>query len=245
MASWFEVVESKHEFQNPTSRDKILLLGERLGLGRDSHVLDVGSGRGGPAVLLAQRSGCRFTCLERSDVFLRAARQRVKEAGLDDRVQLEVLDASEYAIPREMFDSALCLGASFIWDGLEPTVAALAPGVRDGGFVAVGEPYWRVWPLPPDFDPGEDYDFVDLPESVARFETAGVELVSLIASDVDDWDRYVSLQWLALEDWLHENADHPDAEKFRDLGSCERDAYLRWQRDLLGWAIFVGRKRAA
>jgi hypothetical protein len=53
MAWWFGVIEARHELQNPTSPDKILLLGERLGLGPDSHVLDLAAGRGGPALLLA------------------------------------------------------------------------------------------------------------------------------------------------------------------------------------------------
>lgn len=46
MPWWFHVVESKHEFQNPTSAEKIRLLGERLGLGAGSRVLDMGSGVG-------------------------------------------------------------------------------------------------------------------------------------------------------------------------------------------------------
>ena len=53
MTWWHAVVESEHEIQNPTSADKIRLLGRRLGLGPDSHVLDLASGRGGPALVLA------------------------------------------------------------------------------------------------------------------------------------------------------------------------------------------------
>jgi hypothetical protein len=107
----------------------------------------------------------------------------------------------------------------------------------------VGEPYWRRWPLPGEFEPDEGYDFVTLAETVARFESAGVELVTLIASSQDDWDRYESLHWFALEEWLNANGDDADAERFREMGRGYRDAYLRWLRDLLGWAIFVGRKR--
>jgi hypothetical protein len=32
---WFAVVEARHQLQNPTSPEKILLLGDRLGLGPD------------------------------------------------------------------------------------------------------------------------------------------------------------------------------------------------------------------
>ena len=46
---YFVVAEALHELQNPTSREKLVLLGERLGLGPGSRVLDIASGRGGPA----------------------------------------------------------------------------------------------------------------------------------------------------------------------------------------------------
>jgi cyclopropane fatty-acyl-phospholipid synthase-like methyltransferase len=87
MPWFFAVVEAKHELQNPISPDKILLLGERLGLGPQSHVLDIASGRGGPALLLAGRFRCRITCVERAEEFHPAARQRVEEAGLDSLIE--------------------------------------------------------------------------------------------------------------------------------------------------------------
>ena len=243
MTWWFHVVESKHRLQNPTSTEKIRLLGERMSLGVHSHVLDVGSGRGGPAVLLAHAFGCRLTCVERSEKFAQAARERAKAAGVEALIELVSGDASNFPLESDRYDAALCLGASFIWGGLAETVAALAPAVRRGGFVAIGEPYWRIWPLPRGFEPEEGWAFAPMNETVRRFEHGGVELVSLIASSQDDWDRYESLHWLALEEWLHANPEDPEVPGFREKGRHYRQAYLRWHRDLLGWAIFVGRRR--
>jgi hypothetical protein len=42
---------------------------------------------------------------------------------------------------------------------------------------------------------------------------------------------------------LHGNPEDPDADGFREMPRRYRDGYLRWQRDLLGWAILVDRKR--
>ena len=243
MPWWFEVVESKHELQNPTSAEKIRLLGERLGLHPGSNVLDMGSGRGGPAVLLAQSFGCNITCVEQAEGFVSAATIKVKEAGLESLVEVVQCDGKEFPIEVDRYDVALCLGASFIWGGLEEAVDALAPGVRLGGFLVVGEPYWRRWPLPEEFAPDEDFNFDTLHETVARFERPDIGFITHIASSQDDWDRYETLHWHTLEEWLHENPDDPDAERFREMGRGDRDVYLRWHRDLLGWAIFVGRKR--
>src|SRR5436305_10714935 len=104
---WHAVVESEHELMNPTSGDKIRLLGRRLGLRPGSHVLDIASGHCGPALLLAQEFGCRFTCVERAPEFLAAARERISEAGLGDRIQLVEADASAFELGR--YDAALCL----------------------------------------------------------------------------------------------------------------------------------------
>jgi hypothetical protein len=83
---------------------------------------------------------------------------------------------------------------------------------------------------------------VTLPETVERFEAAGLALVGLIAASEDDWDRYESYHWRALEEWLAANPDDPDAPGMRERHEQSREHYLRFQRRLLGWAIFVGRK---
>ncbi len=241
MPWWYAVVESRHELQNPTSAEKIRRLGELLGLDGASHVLDVAGGRGGPAVLLASEFGCRITLVELSAEFAAAARVRARDGGVGGLVEVVESDAKEFAIEPGGYDAALCLGATFAFDGVVPTVRALAEAVPPRALIAVGEPYWREWPLPKGFTPLEEEDFAPLAETVARIESAGVEVVSLLASSEDDWDRYESLHWLVLEEWLAANPDDPQAEEFRERGRRHRDRQLRGRRALLGWAIFVAR----
>jgi hypothetical protein len=85
-------------------------------------------------------------------------------------------------------------------------------------------------------------DFLTLTATVETLENADLAPVGLIASSDDDWVRYESLHWLTLDNWLRENPDDPDADEFRERGRHHRERYLRWQRGLLAWAIFVGRK---
>ena len=60
----YEIAERDHEIQNPTSAEKILLLGSYLRLSAESRVLDVACGKGGPAAILAAAYGCRITGVE-------------------------------------------------------------------------------------------------------------------------------------------------------------------------------------
>jgi hypothetical protein len=191
--------------------------------------------------VLAREFGCRATCVERAPEFLAAARDRIKAAELEDRIELVEADAATFELGR--YDASLCLGATFVYGGLVPTLERLR---GTAPLLGVGEPYWRSWPLPP--EPESDADgrtaegeWLPLAETVERVESTGVRVVSLIASSEDDWDRYESLQWQTLDRWLAANPDHPQAEEFRARGAADRDRYLRWERAVMGWAIFVCR----
>lgn len=229
---WHEIVERDHDLQNPTSAEKIELAGEYLRLAPGMRVLDVASGRGGPALLLAKRFGCHIHGIEYFASFAATARERVAAAGLEALVDVEVADASKVHLQREAWDVALCFGAAFIWGHIGDAAEHLVPAVVPGGGVAIGEPFWH--------EPGRaDEGFVDLPSTVARFEGAGVDLIGLVAASVDDWDRYESLHWRAAVDEIAAGADPAFAATHRE----HVDRHLRVRRSDLGWAIFVGRKR--
>ena len=239
MTWWHAVVEAEHKLQNPTSSDKIRLLGERLGLGSGSHVVDLASGTCGPAVVLAKTFGCRLTCVEQAPEFVATARERVAAAGLEDRIEIVEADAASYELGG--YDAALCLGATFVFGGLVPTVERLRPAAP---LLAVGEPYWREWPLLPAADGPprtDEEEWLPLAQTVERVESSGARVISLISSSEDDWDRYESLHWQTLDTWLAANPDHPQAEEFRERGAAQRARYLTWERAAMGWAIFVCR----
>jgi SAM-dependent methyltransferase len=239
---WFYVVaEHDHELQNPTSPEKIRQLGERLRLGPESLVLDMACGKAGPALMLASTFGCRIVGVERAPEFAAEARRRVAAAGLGERIEIVEGDAEAYPLEPASFDAALCLGASFVWHGLAGTLAALTPAVRPGGHVVVGEPYWRQWPLPEGID---DLGYRTLEETCGLVRAADLSFTGLIASSEDDWDTYESLHWRALEEWLAAHPDDPDAPQIRERHERARDDYIRFERALLGWAIFVARKPA-
>jgi len=60
----------------------------KLAIGRDDHVLEIGTGWGGFAVYAAARYKCRVTTTTISAEQFAVAAQRVREAGLEDQVEL-------------------------------------------------------------------------------------------------------------------------------------------------------------
>jgi SAM-dependent methyltransferase len=233
---WFyAIAERDHDIQNPTSAEKIRLMGEWLRLGPESRVLDVACGKCGPALVLASSFGCRITGVERAPEFVEAARERIAAAGLGELIEVVESDGREFPLEPESWDAALCLGATFVWDDLDGTLAALVPGVRPGGHVVVGEPYWRR-AAPVGMD---TLGYVSLSETGAKVERHGLSLTGVISSSTNDWDRYESLHWRALEDWLDENED----DEIRSAYEEHKRNYLA-RRDAFGWAIFLARKPA-
>jgi SAM-dependent methyltransferase len=228
MSAWHELVERDHDLQNPTSPDKVRLVGSYLRLGRDSNVLDVACGKAGPALVLAREFGCRIHGIEISTVFAEAARKRIAEAGLEDLVSVEVADASQLELDPRSYDVALCIGAAFVWGHIGDAAATLAPVAGAGRGIAIGEPFWR--------QRGRDEQgFVDLPSTVARFEASGVEVTGMVAASENDWDSYESLHWRA--------AIEIGGDEVLRTHLSRRDDYLTARRADLGWAIFTGRVR--
>lgn len=65
---------------------------DKLDLGPDDHLLEIGTGWGGLAVHAARRTGCRVTTTTISREQHALAVQRVREAGLEDRVTVLLQD---------------------------------------------------------------------------------------------------------------------------------------------------------
>jgi predicted TPR repeat methyltransferase len=162
-------------------------------LAPQTTVLDIACGTAGPALVLAREFGCRIHGVDVSAVFIEAARRRIADAGSDELISVEIADAAQVS-EWPSRNAALCLGAAFVWGHIGDAAAVLAQTVGGGRTIAVGEPFSR--------ETGRDQDgFVDLQQTVARFEAPGVDLTGMVAASDDDWDRYKSPQWRAELGW--------------------------------------------
>jgi sarcosine/dimethylglycine N-methyltransferase len=77
------------------------------GIAADMSVLDVGSGVGGPARLLAATHGCRVTGVDLSEPFVDAARYLTARTGQSGQVSFETASALELPFGDGRFDVAL------------------------------------------------------------------------------------------------------------------------------------------
>jgi SAM-dependent methyltransferase len=77
-----------------------------LEIGRESEVLEVGSGSGGPAVYLAAERGCRITGVDINEHGIRNARTLAQSRRVADRAQFKAVDAGQpLPFPADHFDA--------------------------------------------------------------------------------------------------------------------------------------------
>jgi len=76
------------------------------------HLLDIGSGIGGPARYMAQRFGCRVTGIDLTPEFCAVAQHLTRLLKLDDRVDYRVGDALAMPFADASFDGAYSMNVS-------------------------------------------------------------------------------------------------------------------------------------
>jgi sarcosine/dimethylglycine N-methyltransferase len=104
-----------------------------LGLGPTSHVLDVGSGLGGPARYLASTIGCHITALElQSDLHAIATRLTAR-CGLERHITHVCGDALTAAFPDATFDAVVSWLALLHIPERPRLLARLTRALRHGG----------------------------------------------------------------------------------------------------------------
>ncbi|WP_426434277.1 class I SAM-dependent methyltransferase [Bradyrhizobium genosp. P] len=82
-------------------------LAELAGISAEMSVLDVGSGVGGPARILAATCGCRVTGVDLSDPFVDAARYLTARTGQSEQVSFQTASALELPFDDGRFDAVL------------------------------------------------------------------------------------------------------------------------------------------
>jgi SAM-dependent methyltransferase len=248
MDTWkfYDITHRGHDICNPTNGEKLGQLVDLLQLNQKEPVVDIACGKGEFLIRLAAKYGVSGLGIDISPYFVEEARLRHKKrAPLTDITFVQMDGAAFKPKAAHRFRLASCLGASWVFGGYEGTLSALAAMVEPGGWVISGEPYWLQRP-PVDYLTAigcEKDTFGTHFENAQTGEKAGLRLVYTFVSNQDDFDRYNCLQWYAAHNYQYAHPDDADVSELVDRVAKEKDSYLRWGRDTLGWTIYVFRSQ--
>ncbi len=110
--------------------------------------------------------------------------------------------------------------------------------IEPGGKLVAGEVYWLQELVPPEIvkqDPGMLTEF----ELLQTVREEGFEVETVVRASHDDWDNYVSGDWVGLLRWIEENPDHPEREEVIRHFHKMQDKYFKYDRPYMGWAMYV------
>lgn len=226
---------------NPLGDDRFLLLARQCGLSPNSNVLDIGGGNGHASLLLCREWHCRVTLVDISMQWTTLARSGFDDAGFGDSIIILRQDASTFTCEPHSIDLTLCLGTSPIYGGFSPTLRTLRTMVAPGGHIIIGEPCMDRMPPHRYREYLEKLNWIIHPSHTLLRSIADndCELLWLLRSTHDEWDRYMSLQWQAIAAHAAANPGDTQAQEFLDWSHDEQEVYLRYQRHSVDWNIML------
>ncbi|HOJ05534.1 MAG TPA: class I SAM-dependent methyltransferase [Bacteroidota bacterium] len=239
--AYYHIAYLKHDIMNPLADERLLWLYERCTLPAAPRLLDIGCGNGHAALLLARGAGARCTLVDSSPQWIAEAGRRFAAAGLTPLADTHCIDADAYTPEEGSYDIALCLGTAPVYGGFGQALRRLAPALRSGGYVIVGEPTLDVTP------PLRYQDYLrrlgwELPSArrlLRELVEAGYELLATLRSTGDEWDRYMALQWQAIVEHADARPEDAQAQSFREWMRDEQEVYLRYQRRYVDWNVLL------
>ncbi|CAM4323174.1 hypothetical protein GCM10009799_38530 [Nocardiopsis rhodophaea] len=112
-------------------------LAEVLGLSGGQSVLDIASGPGTTARLLASEFGATVDGVDLGEDAVRGARETTEDAGLADRVRFLHGDAERLPVPDAAYDAVICECAFCTFPDKAAAAAEFARVLRPGGRVGI------------------------------------------------------------------------------------------------------------
>jgi ubiquinone/menaquinone biosynthesis C-methylase UbiE len=220
-------------------------LGQLLGLGPDSRVLDVASGPGTSALFLARRFGCQVVGVDYSA-------RNVELARPTDRVQFVQADAEHLVtFDDATFDAVVCECAFCTFPDKPAAAREIARVLRPGGRFGLAD-LTRSGPLPPELDGLLAWlacvrDALPIHGYVQHLQSAGLRVEQVEAHDeaLSELVRQIRARLLGAEVLSKlQQIDLPGADfaQAKALARCAADAV---ERGVLGYSLILASKPIA
>src|SRR4029079_15707774 len=235
------IAHRDHDYCNPIEAAKIERVLDLLPLDESSRVLDLGCGRGELSLRIIERFGSTVVAIDNSSYMLDAARERAEWTGALGKLHLDDIDIRDLQRDPATFHLSVLLGGGGMPGGMAGICRQLKTWTRSGGYILIGESYLRARPHAEYLAllGGPDSQFLDHRGNVQAGIEAGLVPMHATTASLDEWDEYEWKYSRAIERYLREQPDDPDAKAMRERSRRWRDAYLKWGRDVLGFAVYL------
>ncbi len=103
----------QQSFITPRYLDALI---ERCGINENTYLYDVGTGVGGPAIYIANKTGCRVAGVDVAEVGIEMAEKLAKASNLRSRTEFHLTDAMNTPFEEDTFDVAMSLNVMNVFE---------------------------------------------------------------------------------------------------------------------------------
>lgn len=226
-------------------------LGTLLGLAPPMRVLDVASGAGSSAFFVAERFGCKVTGIDFGQKNVERANQLAAARGLADRVQFKIGDAERLSLADACFDAVLCECAYCTFPNKSSAAREFARVLRPGGYLGLSD-VTRSPVLPEELN-GLLASIACIAEAesvegyAAHLHSAdlNVEVVEFHDEALSEMVRQIRVKLLGAEILVGLKKLTLPGVDFASAKRLAGSALAAIEQGQIGYAIFIGRKRAS
>lgn len=226
----------------PETIDRFLKL---LHLTPAALILDAGCGEGALLNRLMTHFQCSGIGVDVDTEALAGARNLLSRFG--DRVTLIEKSVLEAGLETLQLDAAFCIGATHAFgppvEGYRTALQTFQKIVKPGGYIVVGEGYWKKPPDPEYLSATgiSAHESLTFEENSEIAEEMGLRPIYALRATDAEWDHFESAFWAWAEEQLHQDPDNQELQAKADHWRNWRRAYLKWGRDTMGFALYAFR----
>lgn len=230
---------------NPAGSARVDRAIQLLQLPPNSTALDIGAGKCEWLARIAARYNARCTAIEPARIFADEARQLHAAHISSGRLDIIESTASDYLAshPQAKFDATLCIGSSHAFSTYAKTLDTLIAHAKPGGFLILGEGYWKKKP-DPDYLKALGSDESELTSHAANIRAAidrGLTPLWCTTVTDDEWDEYEWAYSRNIETFIRDHPTDPDATAMLTRSRSWRDVVMNGGRDTLGFGLYLFR----
>ena len=119
---------------------------DRLGITKESSIIDIACGKGTTAMYIADNYGCKVQAIDISAELIEEAKHLARKRSLSGKVEFLVGDAMNLPFDNDSFDGAVSQAMLVLVDDKEQAIKEAARVTKRGGTAAWLELSWRSEP---------------------------------------------------------------------------------------------------
>lgn len=205
----FDEIFKYADIFNPVSQQTLVAAGKLANLSSGKTLIDLGCGKGFPALFLAGTFGVQVEGFDLGKLNVNYANARAKLLNLSGQAQFYCQDLKGF-VPNKKYDAVASLGIEpEVYGGREAAFRLFRNSLKEGGTLLYTEPAWKKRPVSSEVLKVlccKEESFLTIQETRELIKKAGYLELGHFISTKEDWDVYTRSPIRRLQELIKTNS---------------------------------------